>query len=83
MCNLGSCYRKGLGVAKDEAEAVRLYRMAADQGEVYSQNNLGWCYENGVGVKKNMNKAIEWYREAARRGNTDAQSNLRRLRKSW
>ena len=33
QCNLGRCHENGIGgVAKDEEEAVRLYRLAADQG---------------------------------------------------
>jgi len=33
-------YRDGVGVAKDEQEAVRWFRMA-DQGYVYAQYDLG------------------------------------------
>jgi TPR repeat protein len=33
-----------MGVAKDEREAVRLYRLAADQGNAAAQYNLGWCF---------------------------------------
>jgi hypothetical protein len=31
--NLGDKFEKGLGVAKDRAEAIRLYRLAAAQGQ--------------------------------------------------
>jgi TPR repeat protein len=31
---LGCCLEEGTGVTKDEIEAVRYYRMAADQGDV-------------------------------------------------
>lgn len=30
--NLGACYRSGVGVIKDETEAARWMRMAAEQG---------------------------------------------------
>ncbi len=36
-------FEKGLGVAQDYAEAVRLYRLAADQGLASAQFNLGNC----------------------------------------
>ena len=32
QCNLGVCYKNGDGVSKDSKEAVRYYRLAADQG---------------------------------------------------
>lgn len=33
-------YENGLGVPKDEAKALELYRQAADQGHSEAQNNL-------------------------------------------
>ena len=48
--NLGWCYQNGVGVVKDDKEAVRLYSLAAQQGISGAQYNLGWCYRNGVGV---------------------------------
>ena len=45
---LGWCYQNGVGVAKDDKEAVRLYSLAAQQGDSDAQRNLGWCYQNGV-----------------------------------
>ena len=38
---LGVCYKYGTGVVKDEVEAVKYYKMAADQGYASAQNNLG------------------------------------------
>ena len=38
---VGACYDDGYGgVAQDYAEAVRLYRLAAAQGDAYAQNSL-------------------------------------------
>ena len=39
--NLGFLYRKGFGLGKDEREAARWYRRAADQGLVDAMTNLG------------------------------------------
>ena len=39
--NLGVRYANGEGVLKDEAEAVRWYRLSADQGNADAQFNLG------------------------------------------
>ncbi len=42
--NLGICYANGQGVTKDEAEAVKWYRKAAEQNHAMAQYNLGVCY---------------------------------------
>ena len=42
---LGNMYVTGQGVAKDDVEAVRWYRMAAKQGHAQAQHNLGVMYE--------------------------------------
>ena len=35
------CYEYGTGVVKDKVEAVKYYKMAADQGNAKAQKNLG------------------------------------------
>jgi TPR repeat protein len=45
--NLGFMYDEGLGVAEDDAEAVRWFRLAAEQGYAWAQNNLGRMYYSG------------------------------------
>ena len=37
-------YDEGQGVPQDYAEAVKWYRMAADQGNADAQSNLGFMY---------------------------------------
>ena len=74
----------GLGVAQDDAEAVRLYRLAAAQGLADAQYNLGDMLEHGKkhgkGVAKNRAEAIRLYRLAAAQGHANAFAALRRLR---
>ena len=42
ICQLvGVCYEYGTGVEKDEVEAVKYYKMAADQGYASAQYILG------------------------------------------
>jgi hypothetical protein len=45
-------YANGKGVAEDLVEAVRLYRLAADQGHAIAQNKLGVMYANGKQMYK-------------------------------
>ena len=69
-------YANGRGVLKDEAEAVRWYRLAAEQGDASAQLNLGVMYDNGRGVLKDEAEAVRWFRLAADQGNAAAQFNL-------
>jgi hypothetical protein len=66
-------YENGRGVARDNAEAVRLYRLAAEQGNAEGQASLGFMYANGLGVGLDRAEALRWYRLAANQGNTEAQ----------
>ena len=60
----------------DYAEAIRWYRVAADQGSAAAQFNLGVLYENGQGVTQNYIEAVGYYRLAAVQGLAQAQFNL-------
>jgi len=66
----------GQGVPQDVAEAVKWYRLAADQGYAMAQYNLGVMYDNGQGVPQDDAEALKWYRLAADQGQADAQFNL-------
>ncbi len=63
--HLGTMYEKGIGVAKDEAEAVEWYREAAEQGSAMAQSILGLMYSYGRGVTKDEAEAMRWWREGA------------------
>ena len=75
---LGCAFSLGsLGVAKDEVEAVKWFRKAAEQNHAQAQCDLGVCYANGQGVAKDEVEAVKWYRKAA-------EQNLRRwLNSVW
>ena len=63
---LGDCYRLGRGVAKDEVEAVRLYRVGAEAGDAAAQLILAFCCEGGVGVSvPDVDAAFTLYMAAA------------------
>ncbi|OLP04663.1 tetratricopeptide repeat protein, partial [Rhodoferax antarcticus] len=50
--NLGVMYENGQGVSQDYKEAVKWYRLAAEQGNANAQSNLGVMYFNGQGVSQ-------------------------------
>jgi TPR repeat protein len=58
-------YDNGLGVPRDYTEAVRWYRLAADEGYPVAQYDLGDMYEEGHGVPQDYAEAVRWYRKAA------------------
>ena len=74
--NLGVCFYAGEGVAKDQAEAVKWYRKAAEQNLAAGQHNLGVCYYNGEGVAKDQVEAVKWFRKAAEQNYAEAQYSL-------
>ena len=75
LFQMGLKFANRTNVNKD-AEAVRLYRLAAAQGHARAQSNLGVMFEDGRGVAKDDAEAVRLYRFAAAQGNAVAQYNL-------
>ena len=67
------------GVEKDESEAVKWYRKAAEQGLAVAQYNLGMCYALGRGVDKDEVEGGKWIRKAVDQGDADGQTILGRM----
>ena len=57
-------YDSGRGVRQDDAEALRWYRKAAEQGYAKAQYNLGLMYANGHGVHQDFDLSKEWFGKA-------------------
>jgi TPR repeat protein len=70
MTNLGIFYETGRGgLPKDEREAARLYKLAADEGEPMAQYHLAKYYATGRGgLPKNKQEATRLFRLAASHG---------------
>jgi TPR repeat protein len=62
--------------AKDYGEAIRLYRLAADQGDVPAEVQLGYYYHHGIGVNVDYAEAMHWYRQAADQGDALAENQI-------
>ena len=82
QCRLGLLYDKGEGVPQDDTEAVRWYRLAADQGHADAQHNLGDMYRTGRGLPENPGEAIRWWRMAAEQGHATALGRLRLIERA-
>jgi TPR repeat protein len=63
-------------VPQDEKEAVKWYRLAAEQGNAAAQYNLSLMYANGQGVPQDDKEAVKWTRMAAEQGYAAAQLSL-------
>jgi TPR repeat protein len=61
-------------MAKDQVEAVKWYRKAAEQKYAKAQYNLSVCYGNGTGVTKDYVEAYKWMFLAARQGDEGAKN---------
>ena len=74
--NLGYVYRT---IKHYYSEALKWYRLAADQNNAEAQYDLGIMYENGQGVKRDTLEAVRFYRMAAGNGNEEAREALERI----
>ena len=77
----GECLIYGVGVEKNEYEAVNAFKKAINdtadvdgniEKKVNSLLSLGYCYEKGIGVNKNPAKALALYKQAAESGMPEA-----------
>ena len=75
---MGDYYREGMGVEKDDEQAVHWYRKASDRNVDSAQFHLGNYYTEGVGVPKDYVEAYA-YLNLAGRNYGDARRNLGKL----
>ena len=69
-------YANGYGVPQNDAEAVKWYGLAAEQGYAGAQYDLALKYHAGEGVPQNYAEAMKWLRLAAEQGYASAQYDL-------
>lgn len=77
--SIGYMYRRGFGIAQDEAVAARWYRRAAEQGLVEAMTNIGFMHDEGRGVERDWVQSYKWFVLASRRGIERAVGHLRVL----
>jgi TPR repeat protein len=73
---IATCYTTAMGVPKNDAEAVKWFRHAAENGSALGAYRLGVCYAEGLGVPADDRAAAAWFRTAALAGERDAQARL-------
>ena len=67
---------------EDDIEAVRWYRLAAEQGNANAQFNLGTMYDTGEGVPEDDIEAYALFSIAAAQGIEKAKRRKERLSKN-
>jgi len=73
---LGVAFYTGEGVVEDEEEAVRLFRLASEQGHPSACYMLGDCLLDGIGVEIDRGMALDWLVRAAELGHRGARSRV-------
>ena len=58
-----AAYKRG-----DYAQAFKIIRPLAAQGDARAQRNLGNMYREGQGVSQDYKEALKWYRLAQHKG---------------
>ncbi len=66
--HLGNLYRFGLGVPRDDAQALRWLQASAAQQQPYAQEALGQLYRRGQGVPLDLDKAVALISASAAQG---------------
>ena len=78
-------YAEGLGVPRDEAQAIHWIGRAADQGNPEAQFNLGMRHyrtvirSRGQDLPESRIEAYKWLRLAAAQGFPDSQATCNRM----
>jgi hypothetical protein len=60
----------------DLAKAAKLFREAAELGDVAAMLNVGYFLDEGLGVKSDKSEAMTWYRRAYDLGDSSAANNI-------
>jgi len=76
MYRLGRMYAAGIGVARDENEAVRWYRKGATAGNLQATTALAIALLEGRGTGKDPQEAVRLLKLAADKDNLDAMYRL-------
>jgi TPR repeat protein len=73
---LGLMYRNGRGVPKDDAQAVKWYLKASQNGSRIAEYNMALIYDDPKSSVYNLKQALIWYQDGAKNGDASSQVNL-------
>merc|ERR1712000_455933 len=70
-------YQQGNKIEKNMDEAIKYFKLSANQGLSHAQLALGYCYLEGNGVEYSDKESFIFFSLAAKKGNEDAQFCLK------
>ncbi len=73
---LGEFFLTGHTVPQNYENALKWYKMAAENGDRDAQSELGYLYYSGRGVTQDLEQAFTWFEKAAYQGLAVAQYSL-------
>jgi TPR repeat protein len=76
MYRLGAMHASGIGVARDQIEAVRWYRKGAAAGNAQAMTALAQDLLEGRGTPKDPQEGLRWLKTAIDKGNLDAMHTM-------
>ena len=76
-------YNGGEGFPKDGCEAIKWFRLSAEQGNANGQFGLGMCYKYGIGITEDRKEAVKWIRQAAENDHFGAIRRIYGLDLGW
>jgi len=84
MVSLANSYMRGVGVKQNETEAIRLLKIAAEEGQLpLAEFALGNCYEHGRGVTKDLVAAFKYYKQSKDHGSEQGAAALQKFESSY
>jgi TPR repeat protein len=88
QADLAYAYRDDPGVSgyrnetETYAEAFRLSRLAAEQGNIIAFGDVGYCYQIGRGVERDYGEALKWLLRGVEHDQRFAESHLGEMYKN-
>lgn len=73
---MGERYADEHSKQRNDVEAVRWFRMAAEGGNAEAQYKLAVMLEHAWGARRDYQEALSWYSKAAKQGHAGAQNNM-------
>ncbi|MGA7398627.1 MAG: AMIN domain-containing protein [Candidatus Sulfotelmatobacter sp.] len=73
---LALAYHAGTLLKHDDAEALRLLRLASNRGFIAAEESMGIFCQLGFGMAPDKAQAVSWYTKAAQQGSKDAATSL-------
>jgi TPR repeat protein len=73
---VGTLYAQGDVVRQDNPQAVKWFRLGAQQGSALAESRLGEMYYLGRGIPKDYGQAFTWFQQSAQHGDVFGERDL-------